>query len=321
MMEPIEQPDRAQLEAYVHELTREFVVSWRRTLDLAICLGEALLALKQKIGHGNWLPWVESDFSLGERMARNFMDLARNRQEIADLPPATTVTAALAWLRERQAQPKALPDSTDPHDLPLLRFCQPDLPTPVIVSLILRVAFPDARDALDMTYGSGAFWDGSAHVHVTAHDADSSRAVDGVVDFTALPYKPGSFDVALFDPPHLADAGAESIMGQRFGTYRQADLPAAIRAGTREAWRVARLGIIVKIAEHVHGQEFVAERDWVRAALEGQPLYDIVHQTRTGALVDPRWEGQLSAYNNGSTYLVFRRDGQKHVRRQVSLVE
>ena len=31
--------------------------------------------------------------------------------------------------------------------------------------------------------------------------------------------------------------------------------------------------------------------------------------------IDPRWGEQLSAYNNGATYLVFRKDNQLHVRR------
>jgi hypothetical protein len=218
-------------------------------------------------------------------------------------------------LRAHIKGPKALPEPTDEHPLLLLRFCQAELPTATIVSLILRVAFPDAERALDMTYGSGAFWDGSSDVQVTAHDANPARALDGVADFTRLDYPDGSFDVALFDPPHIADAGAESIMRARFGTYGSSELPDVIVAGTREAWRVARLGIIVKVTDHSHSQEYVLESDWVRSALDGRKPYDVVHQVRTGALVDPKWEEQKSAYNNGSTYLIFRKDSQKHILR------
>lgn len=227
---------------------------------------------------------------------------------------------AETWTREQLRAnirgPKPLPEATEPVAMPLLRFCQPDLPTPTIVALILRVAFPDAQTGLDLTYGNGAFWDGSAHIQVTAHDANAARAPDGVVDFRRLEYADGTFDVSLFDPPHVADAGAASIMGQRFGTAAEVDLQLAIARGVCEAWRVARLGIIVKITDHVHGQRFVSETDWVREALGGQLPYDVVHQTRSGALVDPRWEDQRSAYNNGSTYLIFRKGSPFHIRRK-----
>jgi hypothetical protein len=182
------------------------------------------------------------------------------------------------------------------------------------MALILRVCFPDAMTALDATYGGGAFWDGSAHVSVTGIDLDPTRAPDGAADFRDLPYAPHAFDVVVLDPPHLADAGVESLMRQRYGTYADADLERAIQAGCREAWRVARLGIVVKVTDHIHGQRFVCETDWVRSALN-EPLYEVVHQTRSGAVIDPKWAEQLSAYNNGSSYLVFRKDGPLHVRR------
>jgi hypothetical protein len=202
----------------------------------------------------------------------------------------------------------------------LMRFAAADvveLPTPKIVALILRVLFPDALTALDVTYGSGAFWDGSAHVSVRAHDADPTRAPDGVMDFRNLDYAEDSFDVVLFDPPHLADAGELSLMRERFGTYGLADLKLAMCQGAAEAWRVARLGIVVKVTDHVHagdGPWFRRQTGWVIEAV-GQEPYDVVHQVRSTPLVDPKWQQQLSAYNNGSTYLIFRKGDQDHIKR------
>jgi hypothetical protein len=216
------------------------------------------------------------------------------------------------WLKGPKPLPE--PGSQEIEPMPLLRFCQADLPTATIMTLILRVALPDAQTVLDVTYGSGAFWDGSAPVQVTAVDLNPTRALDAAVDFRQLPYADESFDVVTFDPPHLADAGSESIMRERFGTYEDADLEDVIKDGCREAWRVARLGIVVKVTDHVHGQRLVCETDWVKSAIDA-PAYDVVHQTRSGAMVDPKWREQLSAYNNGSTYLIFRKDGPLHVRR------
>jgi hypothetical protein len=104
-------------------------------------------------------------------------------------------------------------------------------------------------------------------------------------------------------------------MGRRFGTYRSAELEPAVRAGCREAWRVACLGVVVKVCDQVHGQRFVRMSGWVIDEL-GEP-YEVVHAVRPRALEDPKWRmPQLSARNNGATYLVFRKDGSRHVRRR-----
>jgi hypothetical protein len=193
---------------------------------------------------------------------------------------------------------------------PLLRFELASQPTAVIIAKILRTSFRNAETAIDLTPGRGCFWRRDVPITVTVKRSTH--------DFRCLPYADNSFDVALLDPPHVADAGADSIMGSRFGTFKQADLEPAVRQGTREAWRVAR-GVIVKVTDHVHGQRYVLESDWVRDALDWQPPYEVVHQVRDRALVDPRWRvPQLSARNNGSTYLIFRKDGDRHVRERVA---
>jgi hypothetical protein len=175
-----------------------------------------------------------------------------------------------------------------------------------IVAGVLRVYFPDAITAVDLTPGNGGFW--------SARFPTKAAATFSQHDFRRLPYDDATFDVALFDPPHLADAGEGSIMRARFGTYSARELPDVIRAGCREAWRVARLGIVVKLCDHVHGQRYVLESDWAREAI-GEPPFGEVHQVRAGAVVDSRWGEQLSAYNNGATYLIWRKDGPLHVRR------
>ena len=216
--------------------------------------------------------------------------------------------------RELRARLKAAKRKRLPTHTPLLRFCQ-DLPTPIIISQILRVYFPDAETALDMTGGDEGFWDGSELIEVSRINVDPSRVADAQSDFRSLPHiADADYDVTLFDPPHVADAGDDAVMGERFGTYVGDDLEDAIRRGCAEAWRIGRLGAIVKVTDHVHGQRYVLESDWVRDAI-GEAPYDEVYQVRSSAVIDPKWEEQLSAYNNGSTYLIFRKGVQKHVRR------
>jgi len=275
---------------------------------------EAQTVFGLSIGYLRNCKWVAKSFEISRR--RDNLSWAHHR-EVMGLEPdeqdrwldrasknGWTTRELQAWLKGDK--PKPLPVHT-----PLLRFCQ-NLATPIIVTQILRVYFSDAETALDTTGGDGGFWDGSEHLSVTLLIRDPLRS-DGP-DFRDLDWEDDSVDVVLMDPPHLADAGADAIMGGRFGTYPDGHLEEVIRDGCREAWRVARLGVIVKVTDHVHAQRYVLESDWVRNAIGREP-FDEVYQVRGEAMIDPKWEEQLSAYNNGSTYLIFRKDGDRHVRR------
>lgn len=60
----------------------------------AIIIGQELIECKKEVPHGDWLNWLEKNFHLKERSARNFMEIAERfgnssnsqfRQSIADL--------------------------------------------------------------------------------------------------------------------------------------------------------------------------------------------------------------------------------------------
>ncbi len=186
------------------------------------------------------------------------------------------------------------------------------------IAAALRVCFPDAGTALDVTYGSDCFWDGTAHVEVTGLDANPARARDVCGDFEALPFAEGSFDVVIFDPPFLADGGKRSLMKARYTADLGSDASqASIMRGCQKAWRVSRLGVIVKVQDHIHGGKFVRMSDWVRAAVP-MPQYDEL-LAPGGKIIDPKWkQPQLSLYRNHSTYLIFRKDSAVHKRRAPS---
>jgi hypothetical protein len=188
------------------------------------------------------------------------------------------------------------------------RFGQGERSAP-IVARILAMSFDDASTVLDLTPGRGGFWGEQTSLCISLSTAD----------FRHLPTPDASYDVCAFDPPHIADAGRDSIMGTKFGTYRTLSaLESAVRQGAREAWRVARLGTIVKVTDAMHASRFIRMSGWIYDEL-GEP-YDVVHQVRSRPLIDPRWrEPQLSARNNGSTYLVFRKDGSEHRRRGIGV--
>lgn len=302
-------------EQRVLSLSGEFALAWKRMLSLGIDLGQALAVLRNE-KRGAFTQWVEENLDISLRTVQVLMQLSEHAQELAQLPSSTTIDAALKWLTDRNKQPKPIPERNGTGGGKLLRFMPPQFTTAQIVTAVLGVCFPDARTAIDVTYGSGQFWDGSAHVEVTGHDIDPQRAASGPMDFCAPFYDDLTFDVGLIDPPHLADAGSDSIMGQRFGTRNQEELVELIERGTRATWALSRLGLIVKVTDHVHGEVFQSESDIVRGALDWAVPYEQVVQTRETNLDDPKWGEQLSAYNNGSTFLIFRRGSQKHILRR-----
>ena len=190
------------------------------------------------------------------------------------------------------------------------------------VARLLEVLFPDARTVLDTTYGSGRFWDGSAPVEVTGMDLNPSRAPHIVGDFRALPFADGAFDVAIFDPPYHSDMGRgqASVMGSRFGTFGTiAELRAAVEAGCRECWRVARLGVLVKCQDYIHASRPVWMSDWVKSAMPVEP-YDFLILRRPHKITDPKWTRQLSVWRNHATFWAFRRDGVERRTRQATCV-
>ena len=87
-----------------------------------------------------------------------------------------------------------------------------------------------------------------------------------------------AWDLVVIDPPHVADAGAASIMGSRYGTVKGiAALRELIEAGIREAWRVSSVGILVKVADHAHQGEHLALSDWVKEAVPVPAVHGAPH--------------------------------------------
>src|SRR5688572_20847477 len=115
---------------------------------------------------------------------------------------------------------------------------------------LLALHFPDAVTVLDMTYGNGNFWHPRMPraLELTTLDIDPTRRPDVVGDFTVLPFRRGAFDVTVFDPPYMTNTAPGSIMGRRFGSFTSIPaLELAVRRGCREAARVGRLGMLVKV--------------------------------------------------------------------------
>jgi hypothetical protein len=180
--------------------------------------------------------------------------------------------------------------------------------------LLTHCFFRDAHAVLDLTFGAGNFWKPPVPpgITVTSNNLDRAAPTDLHVDFTATGLADGAFDLVVYDPPHLPHLGERSFMGARFGTVRSTSgFRTMIEAGACEAWRIARVGIVVKLADVPNGGAYLPTTSWATEALGVWPVY-VLHAIGRPS---PRPADEIARVprNNGSDWLVFRKDGNHYL--------
>jgi len=181
------------------------------------------------------------------------------------------------------------------------------------VRLLAHCFFRDAHFALDLTFGAGNFWKGPCPpgLALTTNNLDPSACTDLHAEFTDTGLPDRSYDLVIYDPPHLPHLGERSLMGARFGTVRSTPgFRAMIDAGILEAWRLASIGVIVKLTDAPNGGAYLPTTSWATDALGVWPVY-VLHAIGRPS---PRPAGEIARVprNNGSDWLVFRRDGHRY---------
>jgi hypothetical protein len=182
------------------------------------------------------------------------------------------------------------------------------------VRRFIDLAFRDCHTAIDLTHARGGFWQRPypPGLTIVTNNLDPSTSADLHLDFRATGLPDDAYDLAVIDPPHLADLSPDSIMGPRFGTVKGTPgLDLLVRAGVREALRIARIGILVKLADTSHGGLFLQLSQWVYEELGVAP-YFVAHTYRPRPLRDGKWRVQRVPRNNGAVWLLFRKDGGRH---------
>jgi len=179
----------------------------------------------------------------------------------------------------------------------------------------LHLGFRDAVSVIDMTYGGRRCWSEPLPpgIVLTTNDIDPARGADFRLDYRATGLPDRFCDLALFDPPHTGDNGKNGHFGRRYGGTAKGNAAVIedVVAGAIEAWRVASVGIIVKIIDSSHGSEWISLADAVKAAIPMRLYFELVTVKRTG-IPDPKHRAHRVPGNNGAIYLLFRRDGHKH---------
>ena len=105
------------------------------------------------------------------------------------------------------------------------------------------------KRVIDVACGSRMFWFDKANPDVEFCDRREverreyypGRSIeilpDTVCDFTALPFSDKSFRLAVFDPPHLKNAGKKSWTAMKYGVL-EGDWKEMLRKGFEECFRV-----------------------------------------------------------------------------------
>src|SRR4051794_28084474 len=100
MIEPVQQVpqrlpfDYAAIDAHVAADARAAAERINRRLHQSkndiIEIGRDLIAMKRRLGHGRFLPWIASEFGMSDQSARNFMNVAEafggKSKTVLDLP-------------------------------------------------------------------------------------------------------------------------------------------------------------------------------------------------------------------------------------------
>lgn len=174
------------------------------------------------------------------------------------------------------------------------------------------------KNILDATANEGRFWRGSSRT-VVKMDVDRKFKPTIVADNCKMPCKDASFDVVVYDPPHVPNQGRDKSkdFNDRFGLVRKSlaengyNFTHTFRPFLCEAYRVLRQEGVVfcKITDYVHGHRFQwAHVEIINAALEiGFTPCDCIVKVRKGPITDPRWKKAHHARRQHCYWLVLRK--------------
>jgi hypothetical protein len=171
---------------------------------------------------------------------------------------------------------------------------------------------------LDATVNGGRFWRGSQRP-VIGLDINYRYRPDVVGDNLYMPFRDGSFDVVVYDPPHIPNQGKDRSkdFNTRFGLVLKSSAAQGYNFShlylpfVHESYRLLQPeGILLcKIADYVHNHRLQwAHIDLIQAATTaGFCPCDCIVKIRKGPIVDPKWQVAHHARRHHCYWLVFRK--------------
>lgn len=154
------------------------------------------------------------------------------------------------------------------------------------------------EDILDCTYNKGRMWKGLPYKPLRM-DISNEYEVDVVADFRDMPFKDESFDVMVFDPPHLPVAAGDGTIYTKYNVHKHDskgdNISDMFVPFLKEAKRVLKPNgvIFAKIADLVHNHKYQWQHiDFVNCVKDiGLTACDMIIKVDPcgGNLKDNRW--------------------------------
>jgi predicted methyltransferase len=150
-------------------------------------------------------------------------------------------------------------------------------------------------------------------------DIEEKRQPSIVGDNTHMPFLDESFDVVVFDPPHIPNQGKDQSkdFNTRFGLVLKSPAGNGYNFShlyppfVQEAYRVLKPeGILFcKITDYVHGHRFQwAHVEFIQAARSvGFCPCDCIIKIRKGPIVSPKWKRAHHTRRHHCYWLTFRK--------------
>jgi hypothetical protein len=85
----------AEIAAAIAAAHADCETALRDSVRHAIRVGELLIQVKTRLGHGNWLPWLSANCPFSERTAQTYMRMANNVAKLADSNPQRVADMSL----------------------------------------------------------------------------------------------------------------------------------------------------------------------------------------------------------------------------------
>jgi hypothetical protein len=174
------------------------------------------------------------------------------------------------------------------------------------------------RTILDATINGGRFWRGTERF-VIGIDIDPRHRPTFVADNTRMPFRDASFDVVVYDPPHIPNQGKDKSkdFNTRFGLVlrsskeNQYTFTHTFPPFVRETCRVLKSeGVLFcKITDYVHHHRYQwAHIEFINAARKaGLTPCDCIVKIRKGPIIDPKWKNAHHSRRQHCYWLIFRK--------------
>jgi hypothetical protein len=179
----------------------------------------------------------------------------------------------------------------------------------------------EPRLILDATVNGARFWRGSSRP-VVGLDIERHHTPAVCGNNTAMPFRDETFDVLVYDPPHIPNQGRDKQkdfstrfgLGARSAKEHGYTFAHTYPAFMREAWRVliADGVLFCKIVDYVHNHRYQwAHVDLIRAGQDvGFTACDCIIKVRKGPIIDPKWKNAHHSRRQHAYWIVFRKSSR-----------